>query len=63
LQRVRNPLDFAPLQVFSSAKLRTVRTNECRNLRVAVRRFGRKAAAAAAELGHNDERRLDGRAD
>ncbi len=54
LQRVRNPLDFAPLQVFNEAKLRSVRTTECRNLRAAAERRGRNSAADRAGVGHND---------
>jgi hypothetical protein len=53
LQRVRNPLDFAPLQVFNEAKLRSVRTTECRNLRAAAERRGRNSAADRAGVGHN----------
>jgi hypothetical protein len=50
---VRKSLTFAPLQVFCSAKLRGLRTKECRNLRVAGERVGRKSAADMAGVGHN----------
>jgi hypothetical protein len=39
--------------MFSPAKLRGVRTKECRNLRAAAERLGRNSAADRAGVGHN----------
>ena len=41
-----------PLQAFCSAKVRSVRTKDCRNLRATREWVGRKSAASVASVGH-----------